>query len=102
MTISFNWLKEFISLTETPEEIAALLTGTGLEVEKIEKYESIKGGLQGVVIGTVLTCQRHPNADKLSCTTVSVGGENPLNIVCGAPNVAAGQRVVVALAGTTI
>jgi phenylalanyl-tRNA synthetase beta chain len=102
MTISFNWLKDFISVAESPEEIAALLTGTGLEVEKIEKFESIKGGLEGVVIGTVLTCDRHPNADKLSCTTVSIGTGTSLNIVCGAPNVAAGQRVVVALAGTTI
>ena len=102
MTISYNWLKEFIDVDATPEEVAAMLTSAGLEVESISRYETVKGSLAGVVIGTVLTCQRHPNADKLSVTTVSVGQENPLAIVCGAPNVASGQRVAVALPGTTI
>ena len=102
MTISYNWLTEFISMEATPEAVAAMLTGAGLEVESISKYETVKGSLEGVVIGTVLTCGRHPNADKLSVTTVSVGQDRPLAIVCGAPNVAAGQRVAVALPGTTL
>ncbi len=102
MTISYNWLKEYISITETPEELGHLLTGTGLEVESIEKFETIKGGLEGIVIGKVLTCGKHPNADKLSITTVDVGRETPLDIVCGASNVAAGQKVVVATPGCTL
>ncbi|MFM9075800.1 MAG: phenylalanine--tRNA ligase subunit beta [Bacteroidota bacterium] len=102
MTISYNWLTEFISTEATPEAVAAMLTSAGLEVESISKYETVKGSLEGVVIGTVLTCSRHPNADKLSVTTVSVGQDRPFAIVCGAPNVAAGQRVAVALPGTTI
>lgn len=102
MTISLSWLKEFIALEETPQTIADLLTGAGLEVEHLSFEESIKGGLQGLVIGQVLTCERHPNADKLSLTTVDVGGESPLSIVCGAPNVAAGQKVIVATVGTTL
>lgn len=102
MRISYNWLKDYIDLTESPDEIARLLTHSGLEVEKVEKYESIKGGLAGIVIGKVLTCEQHPNADRLRKTTVDVGGEMPLNIVCGAPNVAAGQTVVVATIGATM
>jgi phenylalanyl-tRNA synthetase beta chain len=102
MRISYNWLKDYIDLTESPDEIARLLTHSGLEVEKVETYESIKGGLAGVVIGKVLTCEQHPNADRLRKTTVDVGGEIPLNIVCGAPNVAAGQTVVVATIGATL
>ncbi len=102
MTISYNWLKEYITITETPEELGQILTGTGLEVESIEKFESIKGGLEGIVIGTVLTCEKHPNADKLSITTVDVGQEIPLPIVCGASNVAAGQKVVVATPGSML
>lgn len=102
MTISYNWLKQYINFTQTPEEIGAILTSTGLEVESIEPFETIKGGLKGVVIGQVLTCAKHPNADKLSITSVDVGAEKPLSIVCGAPNVAAGQKVAVALVGTTL
>ncbi len=102
MTISYNWLKEYIDLPETPEEIASLLTHTGLEVESINAYDSIKGGLKGLIIGEVLRCSKHPNADKLSLTTVDVGQSLPLHIVCGAPNVEAGQKVVVALPGTTV
>lgn len=101
MKISINRLKDFILLEQSPEEIAALLTGSGLEVEGIELFESIKGGLEGVVIGEVLTCERHPNADKLSITTVDIGGE-VVPIVCGAPNVAKGQKVVVAKEGCTL
>jgi len=102
MKISYKWLKEFIDITESPEEIGALLTATGLEVEGIEEVESIKGGLKGVVIGEVLTCEKHPEADRLKITTVDVGLEQPLHIVCGAPNVAAGQKVLVATVGTTL
>lgn len=102
MTISYNWLKEYIDIPESPEEIGKVLTSTGLEVEHVHAFDTVKGGLKGLVIGEVLTCAKHPNADKLSLTTVDVGGERPLNIVCGASNVAAGQKVVVALIGTTV
>ena len=102
MKISYNWLKQYIDIPESAEEIGKTLTSTGLEVESVEPFETVKGGLKGLVIGEVLTCAKHPNADKLSVTTVDVGGEKPLNIVCGAPNVAAGQRVVVATPGTTV
>src|SRR5688572_12498103 len=102
MTISYNWLKEYIDIPESPEEIGKLLTSTGLEVESVEPFETVKGGLKGLVIGEVLTCTKHPNADKLSLTTVDVGGEKPLSIVCGASNVAAGQKVVVATVGATL
>ena len=101
MKISINRLKEFIPFQESPEEIAALLTASGLEVEGIEKFESLPGGLEGVVIGEVMSCRPHPNADKLSLTTVDVGTET-VPIVCGAPNVAAGQKVAVALVGATL
>ncbi len=102
MKISYKWLKELLNITESPEEVGDLLTATGLEVEGIEEVETVKGGLRGVVIGQVLTCEKHPDADKLSLTTVEVGGEVPLSIVCGASNVAAGQKVVVATVGTTL
>jgi phenylalanyl-tRNA synthetase beta chain len=102
MKISLNWLKEYIELKESPEEIAHILTMTGLEVEGIEKVETIRGGLQGVVIGEVVECTAHPNADKLSITKVDVGENELLPIVCGAPNVARGQKVVVAKVGTTL
>ncbi|MCH6198737.1 phenylalanine--tRNA ligase subunit beta [Aquiflexum sp. LQ15W] len=101
MKISINRLKDFIALDHSPKEIASLLTGSGLEVEGIGHFESIRGGLEGVVIGEVLTCERHPNADKLSVTTVDVGGEI-VPIVCGAPNVAKGQKVVVAKEGSIL
>jgi phenylalanyl-tRNA synthetase beta chain len=102
MTISFDWLKTLFPTTLPAAEVAALLTGSGLEVEGLEELESIPGGLRGVVLGTVLTCERHPDADKLSLTTVAVGDDAPRQIVCGAPNVAAGQRVVVALEGAML
>lgn len=102
MTISFDWLKTLFPTALPAAEVAALLTGSGLEVEGLEELESIPGGLRGVVLGTVLTCERHPDADKLSLTTVAVGDETPRQIVCGAPNVAAGQRVVVALEGAML
>ena len=102
MTIAYNWLREYIEITESAEEIGKMLTSTGLEVESVTPFETVKGGLQGLVVGEVLTCEKHPNADKLTLTTVDVGREAPLKIVCGAPNVAKGQKVVVALTGITI
>lgn len=102
MKISYNWLKEYLDTRLSVEEISKLLTDIGLEVEAIEEFESLKGGLKGVVTGHVVTCERHPNADKLSITTVDAGGPELLHIVCGAPNVAAGQKVVVATIGTII
>ncbi|MFD1613573.1 phenylalanine--tRNA ligase subunit beta [Gelatiniphilus marinus] len=102
MKISYNWLKQFIKTDWTPEQTSELLTDLGLEVEGIEAYQSVKGGLEGVVVGEVLTCVKHPNADKLKLTTVNIGGDAPLQIVCGAPNVAAGQKVPVATIGTTL
>src|SRR5688572_19345182 len=102
MTISYNWLKEYVDVPESPEEIGHILTATGLEVESVERYETVKGGLEGLVIGEVLTCSKHPNADKLSLTTVDVGNAQILPIVCGAPNVATGQKVIVAVPGTTL
>ncbi|MFM8849918.1 MAG: phenylalanine--tRNA ligase subunit beta [Cytophagales bacterium] len=102
MKISYNWLRQYINITETAEEIGKVLTGTGLEVESVQPFETVKGGLDGLVIGEVVTCSKHPNADKLSVTTVDVGGSKNLQIVCGAPNVAAGQKVVVARVGTTV
>jgi phenylalanyl-tRNA synthetase beta chain len=102
MKISYNWLKEFIDTDKTPQEISIILTGTGLEVESLEKVQSIPGGLEGLVIGFVKECVQHPNADRLRITKVDVGGPEDLQIVCGAANVAAGQKVVVATVGTTV
>jgi len=102
MRISYNWLKQFIKTNKTSEEISILLTDLGLEVEGVEKFESVKGGLQGVLVGLVLTCEKHPNADKLKITTVDIGEDKPLQIVCGASNVAQGQKVAVATIGTTL
>lgn len=102
MKISINRLKKYISLTESPEEIAVLLTRSGLEVEAVEEFVSVRGGLEGVVIGEVLTCEKHPDADKLSLTTVDIGTGTPSQIVCGAPNVASGQKVVVATVGAKL
>ncbi len=102
MNISYNWLQQYIDIKLSADEVARTLTSIGLEVEGIESVEKIKGGLQGFVTGEVKTCQKHPDADKLSVTTVDVGEENLLNIVCGAPNVAAGQKVIVATIGTTV
>ncbi|MBA4195970.1 MAG: phenylalanine--tRNA ligase subunit beta [Chitinophaga sp.] len=102
MTISYNWLHNYLPETIEPERLSKILTSIGLEVESLEKFESIKGGLEGLVIGEVLACEQHPNADKLKQTKVNIGAAEPLQIVCGAPNVAAGQKVVVATVGTTI
>ncbi|OUV75899.1 MAG: phenylalanine--tRNA ligase subunit beta [Flavobacteriales bacterium TMED123] len=100
MKISYSWLKNYLHLELPAEEVAEILTNAGLEVEGIEEVESIKGGLKGVVIGEVLTKKQHPNADRLSLTTVNIGANEPLRIVCGAPNVASGQKVPVATVGT--
>jgi len=102
MTISYKWLSEYLPVTVEPERLSRILTSIGLEVESMEKYEEAKGGLKGLVIGEVLSTEKHPNADKLTLTKVNIGNGEPLQIVCGAPNVAAGQKVVVAPVGATI
>ena len=102
MKISYNWLKEYINIDLDANVVAKYLADTGLEVEGIETVESVKGGLKGIVIGEVLTKDQHPNADRLSITTVDIGQENSLQIVCGAPNVEAGQKVPVATIGTVL
>lgn len=102
MKISYNWLKQFVQIDKTPQELSLILTNVGLEVESVEKVQPVVGGLEGLVIGEVLTCVQHPNADRLRITTVNVGGKENLQIVCGAPNVGAGQKVVVATVGTTV
>lgn len=102
MNISYNWLKQFLKIDWEANQTAELLTDLGLEVEGVTAFESIKGGLKGVVVGHVVTCIQHPNADRLKLTTVNIGAEEPVQIVCGAPNVAAGQKVPVATIGTTL
>jgi phenylalanyl-tRNA synthetase beta chain len=102
MKISYNWLKQFIKIDWNSEETSALLTDLGLEVEMVEKYQSVKGGLEGIVVGHVLTCEQHPDADRLKVTTVDLGTGTPVQIVCGAANVAAGQKVPVATIGTVL
>ena len=102
MHVSLNWLKDYLQTDLSPDTISEILTEIGLEVEGMEMKESVKGGLAGLVVGEVKECERHPNADKLALTKVDVGGEELLQIVCGAPNVAAGQKVVVATIGTTL
>ncbi|WP_338813412.1 phenylalanine--tRNA ligase subunit beta [Bernardetia sp. Wsw4-3y2] len=102
MNISLSWLKKYIQLEESAEKIAEYLTETGLEVEGIETFEQIKGGLEGFVVGEVMTCEPHSNSDHLNCTTVNIGAEEVLSIVCGASNVAKGQKVIVATIGTML
>lgn len=102
MKISYNWLKQFINIDWSADKTGELLTDLGLEIEGIENYQSVKGGLEGIVVGKVLTCEQHPNADRLKVTTVDIGEKESLHIVCGAPNVAAGQKVPVATIGTTL
>lgn len=102
MTISYNWLSEYLPVTVEPDRLAKILTSIGLEVEGMEAYENFKGGLQGLVVGEVISCEQHPNADKLKVTRVNIGNAEPIQVVCGAANVATGQKVVVATVGTTI
>jgi len=102
MNISYNWLKEYVDFNLTPDEVAAALTSIGLETGGVEEVQSIKGGLEGLVIGEVLTCEPHPNSDHMHITTVNLGQGEPVQIVCGAANVAAGQKVVVATLGTKL
>ena len=102
MKISYNWLKQFIKIDWSAEKTSELLTDLGLEVEGIDVFQSIKGALKGIVVGHVLTCEQHPDADRLKITTIDVGEKLPLKIVCGAPNVAKGQKVAVAKIGTTL
>ena len=102
MKVSLNWLKEYVDIALPPDKVSEVLTDIGLEVEGMEEVESVKGGLEGIVVGQVKECGKHPNADKLSLTKVDVGADELLQIVCGAPNVAAGQKVLVAAVGTTL
>ena len=102
MNISYNWLKDYLDFDLSPQETADALTSLGLETGGVEEVETVKGGLEGLVIGEVLTCVDHPDSDHLHITTVNVGQSEPLQIVCGAANVAAGQKVVVALVGTKL
>ena len=102
MNISYNWLKEYVDFDLTPDEVAAALTSIGLETGGVEEVQTVKGGLEGLVIGEVLTCVPHPNSDHMHVTTVNLGSGEPVQIVCGAPNVAAGQKVVVATLGTKL
>jgi phenylalanyl-tRNA synthetase beta chain len=102
MRISYKWLSEYLPVTLEHDRLSKILTSVGLEVESLEKYEEIKGGFEGLVIGEVLTAEKHPNADKLTITKVNIGNGESLDIICGAPNVAAGQKVIVAPVGSTI
>ena len=102
MNISYNWLKEYVDFDLTPEEVAAALTSIGLETGGVEEVQTIKGGLEGLVVGEVLTCEPHPNSDHMHITTVNLGQGEPVQIVCGAANVAAGQKVIVATLGTKL
>lgn len=102
MKLSYNWLKDYLAIDLQPNELSILLTDIGLEVESVEQVQRVKGGMEGLVVGEVLSAEKHPEADKLTLTMVSIGGTEPLPIVCGAPNVAAGQKVVVATVGTTL
>ncbi len=102
MKISYNWLKTFINTDKNQDEISTILTAIGLEVESLEKVQAIPGGLEGLVIGYVKEAVQHPNADRLRITKVDVGAAEDLQIVCGAPNVAAGQKVVVATVGCDV
>lgn len=102
MKIAYNWLKTFINTDLAPQQISTILTNIGLEVESLDEVQAVPGGLKGLVVGHVLTCVPHPNADRLRITQVNIGHENPLQIVCGAPNVTAGQKVIVATVGCTV
>ena len=102
MNISYKWLREYVETTLSAQEVAAALTSAGLEVDGVEEVQTIKGGLQGLVVGEVLTCEAHPNSDHMHVCTVNIGTPEVQQIVCGAPNVAAGQKVIVATLGTKL
>ena len=102
MNVSYKWLKEYVDFDLTPQETADALTSCGLEVGALEEVQSVKGGLKGLYVGKVLTCEEHPNSDHLHVTTVDLGKGEPQQIVCGAPNVAAGQKVIVADLGCVL
>src|SRR5690606_25536209 len=102
MIISYQWLQAYLPLELSIDELSKILTNIGLEVEPVETIETVTGGLTGLIVGEVLKCQKHPNADKLNLTLVDIGNAEPLNIVCGAPNVAEGQKVIVATVGTKL
>ena len=102
MNVSYKWLKEYVDFDLTPQEVADALTSCGLEVDALEEVQSIKGGLKGLYVGKVVTCEMHPNSDHLHVTTVDLGKGEPQQIVCGAPNVAAGQKVIVADLGCVL
>ena len=102
MTISYNWLKDYISCDLTPEQVCAALMSIGLEVDSLEKTEEIPGGLKGVIVAEVLECVEHPDSDHLHVTKLNTGSGEPLQVVCGAPNVAAGQKVLLATVGTVL
>lgn len=102
MNISYKWLKEYVDFSLSPNEVADALTSIGLEVDGVEEVQAIRGGLRGLVVGHVLTCEPHPNSDHMHICSVDLGGEAPVQIVCGAHNVAAGQKVIVATLGTTL
>jgi phenylalanyl-tRNA synthetase beta chain len=102
MKISYNWLKDFVNISLPVDKVETILTNLGLEVEGVERFESIKGGLEGIVVGRVTECKKHPNADRLKVTKVDIGENDPVQIVCGAPNVEKGQLVPVAKVGATL
>ena len=102
MNISYKWLKEYVDFDLSPQQVCDALTSTGLEVDALEEVQSIRGGLKGLYVGKVLTCEVHPNSDHLHVTTVDLGKGEPSQIVCGAPNVAAGQKVIVADLGCVL
>ena len=102
MKISYKWLKEYVDFNLSPQKVAEALTSIGLEVDALDEVETIRGGLKGLFVGKVLTCVAHPNSDHLHVTTVDLGKETPQQIVCGAPNVAAGQKVIVADLGCVL
>ena len=102
MKVSYNWLKEYLKCDLTPDQVAEAMTSIGIEVDSVEMEEAVPGGLQGVVVAQVLTCEPHPDSDHLHITTVNDGSEEPVQVVCGAPNVAAGQKVLFARIGTVL
>ncbi len=102
MKVSYNWLKEYLDINKPVDEVSEILTNLGLEVEKVEDYESIKGSLEGIIVGEVLSCKKHPNADRLKLTNIDLGEKGKFEIVCGAPNIEKGQKVPVATIGSVI